>query len=205
MAPDSQQLLKAFAAIDAANSLDPKSVDVDGVPRPANLIYGLYMSEELARFAPDASEALRIAARGQHIERWIIPRSSYPMDRPGYLRWRLALREHHAARLTEILTELAFEPATITRAVSIVRKERLKQDEEAQTLEDVICIVFLKYELPVFATKYEENDPKLADILAKTWRKMSERGHQAALAIPPAPDVVALLHQGLERLKPAVS
>lgn len=203
MALNTQPLLRAFAAIDAANRLDPKSVDVDGAPTPANLIYGIRMSEELERFAPDASEALRIAARGQHIERWIIPRDRYPMDRPGYHRWRIALRDHHAARLSEILKELSFDDDMIARVVSIVRKERLKDDPEVQTLEDVICIVFLKHELPAFAVKYDENDPKLADILAKTWRKMSERGHQAALAIPPAPSVVALLHQGLERLKPA--
>jgi hypothetical protein len=203
MALDTQRLLKAFAAIDTANGLDPKRVDVDGVPRPANLIYGRRMSEELMRFAPDASEALQIAARGQHIERWIIPRDSYPMDRPGYHRWRIALRDHHAVRLSAILTELRFDEATIARVVSIVRKEWLKDDGEVQTLEDVICIVFLKYEIASFATKYQDDDPRLADILAKTWRKMSERGHQAALAIPPAPGVVALLHQGLERLKPA--
>jgi hypothetical protein len=202
MALGKENLLGAFAAIDAANSLDPKRVDVDGVPRPANLIYGLRMSEELARFAPDASEALQIAARGQHIERWIIPRDRYPMDRPGYHRWRIALRDHHAARLSAILTDLSFDPETIARVVSVVRKERLKDDPEVQTLEDVICIVFLKYEVAAFATKYEEDDPRLADILAKTWRKMSERGHQAALAIPPAPGVVALLHQGLDRQKP---
>jgi len=205
MTPDSPSLPKAFAAIDAANGLDPKRVDVDGVPRPANLIYGLRMSEELARFAPDASDALQIAARGQHIERWIIPRDQYPMDRQGYHRWRIALRDHHAARLSAILTDLSFDPATIARVVSIVRKERLKDDPEVQTLEDVICIVFLKYEVATFATKYEKDDPRLADILAKTWRKMSERGHQAALAIPPEPSVVALLHKGLERMKPAHS
>lgn len=203
MALDSESLRKAFAAIDAANRLDPKRVDVDGAPQSANLIYGLRMSEELARFAPDASEALQIAARGQHIERWIIPRNRYPMDRPGYHRWRIALSDHHAVRLSAILTELSFDEATIERVVSMVRKESLKDDPEVQTLEDVICIVFLKYEVATFATKYEEDDPRLADILAKTWRKMSERGHQVALAVPPAPSVVALLHQGLERLKPA--
>lgn len=203
MALDTQRLLKAFAAIDAANSCDPKSVDVDGRPQPANLIYGLRMSTELARFAPDASEALQIAARGQHIERWIIPRAQYPMDRQGYHRWRRALRDHHAARLSAILGDLSYDPATIARVVSIVRKERLKEDEEVQTLEDVICIVFIKFELAAFAVKYADDDMPLADILAKTWRKMSERGHQAILSIPPAPSVVLLLNKGLDRLKPA--
>ena len=205
MAAQSERLLKAFAAIDAANSLDPKSVLVDGASRPANLIYGLRMSAELERFAPDASESLQIAARGQHIERWIIPRSQYPMDRPGYHRWRLALRDHHAARLSAILANLSYDKTAIARVASIVRKERPKEDGEVQTLEDVICIVFVKYELEGFAVRYADDDPKLADILAKTWRKMSERGHQAVLAIPPAPNVVTLLHKGLERLQPTKS
>jgi len=205
MAADTERLRKAFAAIDAANSLDPKSVVVDGVARPANLVYGLRMSAELERFAPDASEALQIAARGQHIERWIIPRSQYPMDRPGYHRWRLALRDHHAERLSGLLANLSYDKTAIARVASIVRKERPKEDGEVQTLEDVICIVFVKYELEGFAVRYADDDTKLADILAKTWRKMSERGHQAVLAIPPAPNVVTLLHQGLERLQPAKS
>ena len=205
MAPNSQRLLKAFAAIDVANSLDPKSVIADGVSRPANLIYGLRMSAELERFAPGASEALQIAARGQHIERWIIPRGQYPMDRQGYHRWRLALRDHHAARLSAILADLSYDKATIARVASIVRKERPKQDDEVQTLEDVICIVFVKYELETFAGRYPDGDTRLADILAKTWRKMSERGHQAVLSIPPAPSVVSLLHEGLARLRPANS
>jgi hypothetical protein len=144
MAPNTERLRKAFAAIDAANSLDPKSVIVDGVSRPANLIYGLRMSAELERFAPDASEELQIAARGQHIERWIIPRSQYPMDRPGYHRWRLALRDHHAARLSTILTDLAYDKTAIARVASIVRKERPKEDNEVQTLEDVMCFVFVQ-------------------------------------------------------------
>ena len=202
MAPDQQRLLAAFAAIDAVNRSDPKSVDVDGTARPANLIYGLRMSEELGRFAPDASEALQIAARGQHIERWIIPRAQYPMDRQGYHRWRNALKEHHAKRLSAILTDLSFDPATIERVATIVRKERLKQDADVQTLEDVICIVFVKYEVAAFAAKYADDDPRLADILAKTWLKMSERGHQAVLSIPPAPSVVSLLDKGLDRLQP---
>jgi hypothetical protein len=205
MAPNTQRLLKAFAAIDAANSFDPKSVNVDGVSRPANLIYGQRMSAELERFAPDASEELRIAARGQHIERWIIPRGQYPMDRRGYHQWRLALRDHHAARLSAILADLSYDQVAIARVASIVRKERPKEDGEVQTLEDVICIVFVKYELEAFATRYGADDTRLADILAKTWRKMSARGQQTVLSIPPTPSVLSLLNKGLERMQPANS
>ena len=82
MTRDPRRLQKVFDAIDHANAQDPRSVEVDGKPVPANLIYGQRMSDELARFAPDASDALQIAARGQHIERWIIPRADFPRTRP---------------------------------------------------------------------------------------------------------------------------
>jgi hypothetical protein len=202
MAPKTERLLKAFVAIDAANSFDPKSVIVDRVSRPANLIYGLRMSAELERFAPDASEELQIAARGQHIERWIIPRWRYPMERQGYHQWRLAVRDHHAARLSTILADLSYNQVAIARVASIVRKERLKENNEVQTLEDVICIVFVKYELEAFAGRYTDDDTRVADILAKTWRKMSDRGQQAVLSIPPAPNVLSLLEKGICRPQP---
>lgn len=195
------RLDETYAAIDAANSHDPKRVEADGARLPANLVYGRRMSAELARFAPDASEALRIAARGQHIERWTIPRGTYPMDRPGYHRWRNALRDHHAARLAEIMRPLGYDEASIARVGAIVRKERLHDDPEVQTLEDVVCIVFLKYELAGFLATYGGDEAKRADILAKTWRKMSSAGHAAALALPPPPGVVALLERGLEALR----
>lgn len=197
---DDRALEAAYAAIDAANSRDPKSVAVDGRPLPANLVYGRRMSEELARFAPAAGTALRIAARGQHIERWVIPRASYPLDRAGYHRWRITLRDHHAARLAEILGALGFEAETIARVGSIVRKERLVHDPEVQVLEDVACIVFLKYELAGFLDTYAGDEAKLAGILAKTWRKMSPAGHAAVLALPPPPAVLALLERGLAAL-----
>jgi hypothetical protein len=203
MTRDLRHLQDAFDAIDAANAHDPRSIEVDGRAMPANLIYGQRMSAELARFAPEASDALQLAARGQHIERWIVPRADFPMTRPGYHQWRRTLRDHHARRLREILTPLGYEDATITRVAEIVRKQRPLQDAEVQTLEDVICIVFLKYELDAFAPKYADDASKLAEILAKTWGKMSPAGQAAALAIPPPEPVVVLLKQGLARLQSA--
>ena len=163
------------------------------------------MSAELARFAPDASRALQIATRGQHIERWVIPRAQFPMTRPGYHQWRRTLREHHARRLAEIMSGLGYGQDEISRVGDIVRKLRQQQDPEVQTLEDVICITFVKYELDAFAPKYAQDLDKLADILAKTWMKMSPAGHAAVLALPPPAHVASLLGQGLARLeqKPA--
>ena len=60
------------------------------------LLYGQRMSAELDRFFPDASDALQIAARGQHVERWKLKRTEYPEGRAGYLAWRKAQGVFHA-------------------------------------------------------------------------------------------------------------
>ena len=73
----------------------------------------------------------------------------------------------------------------------------MREDAEVQTLEDVVCIVFLKHEIEAFVEKHRDDRAKLSGIIAKTWGKMSERGHAAALAIPPSADVVELLQAGL--------
>jgi hypothetical protein len=200
MAMNETDLLDAgFAAIDAANSRDPGTTSVDGGAVPAALLYGQRMSACLTRFARDADIALRIAARGQHIERWTLPRASYEAGRIGYLKWRTDLKAQHAVRLAGILRPLGADEALIARVGALVRKERMKSDPDAQTLEDVACLVFLEFELGEFTTKHD--DDKLANILAKTWRKMSERGHEAALALEPPERIVALLHQGLATLE----
>jgi hypothetical protein len=193
------RLHDVFAEIDAINAKDPGHALVDGAPTPANLAYGRRMSAELDAYCPEASGELKIAARGQHIERWIIPRSAYPMDRAGYHAWRNALRDHHAQRLAEILARAGYHDAFIRRVQAIVRKERLRVDPDVQVLEDVICLVFLKFELNAFAAKLHGDETRLGDILAKTWRKMSARAQETALAIPPAPEVVRMLEAGLAR------
>lgn len=191
------RLAGVIAEIDAANARDPHLVEVDGKPEPAELIYGRRMSATLARLSPDASEHLQIAARGQHIERWRTPRKSYPEGRPGYLKWRNDLKELHAGRLAEIMTAAGYAPDDIARVGALVRKERLKRDSEAQMLEDVVCVVFLEHYITDFMAKTEPD--KLADILAKTWRKMSEHGHDHALRLALPPEVPKLLEQGLAR------
>ncbi|HMN70904.1 MAG TPA: DUF4202 domain-containing protein [Rhodoblastus sp.] len=185
------QLDKVLAAIDAANSGDPTLEDGG----PAALLYGRRMSERLAVFAPGASDLLQIAVRGQHIERWAIPRADYPMDKPGYFRWRNALKARHAQRLAEIMGEAGYPAEAAERVGQIVRKERIKSDPEAQTLEDVACLVFLEFYSDPFLAKYEE--AKSVDIVQKTWRKMSEAGHAAALGLTLAPRVGEIVGKAL--------
>ncbi len=200
---DSDRLQAVFDAIDAANAADPARTDVGGRLVPAAEIYGMRMSAMLEKFRPAASDALRIAIRGQHIERFLIPRETYPEGKAGYYRWRNELKRRHAARLAEIMRPLGYDEETIERVGRIVRKENVKTDPESQTLEDVASLVFLAYELDAFLTKYPYPPEKLADILAKTWKKMSPEGHEAALALNPPKPVVDLLTQGLAALDAA--
>ena len=180
----------AIAQVDAANGLDPNRETVAGSPRPKELIYAERMSAMLARFVPDASEALKLAARCQHIERWKTPRSDYPQTRAGYQQWRATLRDFHADRAGGILRDVGYDDATIARVRALIRKERMKSDPEAQALEDVVALVFLESYLEGFvATHGDYEEAKFVDILQKTARKMSARGRAAALteiAVPEA-------------------
>jgi hypothetical protein len=196
----SGRFAEVLAAIDAANARDPHVIELAGRREPAELVYGRRMSETLARMAPDASEHLRIAARGQHIERWTSPRKNYPEGRAGYLAWRRDLKDFHARRLADIMAGAGYGADDIARVSALVRKERLKTDAEAQILEDVVCVVFLAHYIDAFMAKTEEY--KVADILAKTWRKMSSAGHAHALELPLPPQIPRLLEQGLERMRP---
>jgi sirohydrochlorin ferrochelatase len=185
----------AISRIDAANSEDPNTVLVDGAVRPAELVYSERMSATLARLVPEASEALRLAARAQHLRRWTISRDSYPMDRAGYHRWRGALKRRHAEWASAILGESGFDAETVQRVASLIRKENLKTDVESQTLEDVACLVFLQFYAADFAPKHERE--KMIGIIQKTWKKMSEEGQAAALALPLDPGVRAIVEEAL--------
>jgi len=169
------RLYAAIAAIDAANAGDPDHSE----GQPAALLYGQRMSEELARLFPDASEPLQIAARGQHIERWILKRQDFPEGRAGYLTWRAELARHHAARVGRIMVRAGYDAADAERAGRMIRKEGIKRDAEVQALEDVICFTFLKWYFAPFAPT---QDPvKLDRIVARTARKMSAEGRARAL------------------------
>jgi hypothetical protein len=185
----------AIAKIDAANADDPNIVLVGGAERPAELVYGERMSAALARLDPDASEALKLAVRAQHIRRWTVPRASYPMDRPGYLRWRKDLQRKHAEWTGAILAECGYGEDEIKRVASLIRKENLKYDAEAQTLEDVASLVFLEHYALDFAAKHEPE--KVVSILAKTFNKMSEHGRDATLHLDVPPALASLIREVL--------
>ncbi|MEI2804977.1 DUF4202 domain-containing protein [Albidovulum sp.] len=170
------RLARILAAIDNANAADPDRED--GVPAAA--LYGQRMSAELDRLFPDASEELRIAARGQHIERWTSPRSAWPEGREGYLAWRRDLGAYHARRVGEIMAAEGYGTESVERVGRMIRKEGIKRDPEVQALEDVICFTFLRWYFRPFA---EGRDAEgLERIVAKTARKMSAGARARALA-----------------------
>ncbi|MBN7814484.1 DUF4202 domain-containing protein [Algoriphagus pacificus] len=186
---------QALAKIDAINSEDPTQEELDGQPIAKELLYSKRMSDKLDSFEPNAPEYLKIAARAQHIGRWKIARSSYPMDRVGYLRWREELKKMHAELTAAILEEVGYDTKFIEKVTHLIRKKQLKTDAETQLLEDVICLVFLENYFEEFAAKHEKD--KVIDIVKKTWTKMSEKGHQAALQLSYSPESLLLIKEAV--------
>jgi hypothetical protein len=176
----------AINRIDALHAQDPKREE---------LLYAQRMTAWLDRLEPQASEALRLATRAQHLVRWEIPRESFPMDRAGYHRWRTTLYDAQADRAAEVLREVGYDAGTIARVRSLIRKEAIKQDAESQTLEDVVCLVFLENYFAEFARDHDEE--KLVTILRRTWKKMSQRGHAAALTLQLGERELALVKKAL--------
>jgi len=193
---DTARFAEAIRLFDAANSEDPNlEPSPDGQLVPKELLYAQRMTACLDRVAPDAPEAVQLAARAQHIRRWHIPRSDYPMTRPAYHQWRNALKKYHAELAGQLMAQAGYEPELIERVQQLLQKQRLKDDPEVQLLEDVICLVFLEYYFLPFAAQHPEE--KVVEIVQKTWPKMTERGHELALQLPFSPEALALVMKAL--------
>ncbi|MEE2860005.1 MAG: DUF4202 family protein [Pseudomonadota bacterium] len=190
------RLDQAFAAIDAANTQDPNWEN----GQPANLLYGQRMTEEQQRMFPQADDVLRIACRGQHIERWTLPRSDFPMNRPGYLQWRQEQGRRHAERIAGIMADAGYPADDIDRARRMLTKQGIKRDPQVQALEDVICFTFIRWYLGDFMTAIP--DEKMPRIIEKTARKMSAEARARALAEFPMPDTFARYFRDADDSRP---
>lgn len=200
MVERSQRFSKVIADIDAANAGDPRTIAVSGATRPYEVVYSERMTRRLEAMYPDASELLRIAARGQHLRRFDIPRATFAQGREGYNEWRRTCREHHAGLLRDIMNRNGYSNEEIEQTTKLVKKERLKKDRDSQALENVVDIVFLEHYFDEFSEKYRDyDDAKMVDILGKTLRKMSPKGHQAALALDLPTRTRRLVHAAIER------
>ena len=184
-----------LALIDKENSEDINTYQVSGLDYPKELLYSQRMTRKLLQFYPNASKALQIAARAQHICRWKIPRDAYAMDRVGYLKWRETLKKMHAELTSEILEQVGYDQQFKDRVSFLINNKHIKKNEESQILEDTICLVFLDYYFEAFTAKHD--DEKVIDILKKTWVKMSKDGHDAALKLPYSDKSLSLIKQAI--------
>lgn len=174
---DAGRYQRAIVCFDAMNAADPNFETVESSREPKELLYARRMTDMLERFAPGASEAVRLAVRAQHVRRWEIPRTTYPNTPEGYKEWRTRLLDYHAEIGATVLRDCGYDEATIASVASLLRKERLKRNPDAQLLEDVAGLVFLEHYLEDFVARHPAfGETKLLDILRKTFRKMSARG-----------------------------
>lgn len=185
----------AIRLFDASNSEDPHKEVFEGKEYPKELLYSYRMSEWLNKIEPNASESLQLTARCQHINRWKIPRENYPMDRKGYHHWRTDLKKYHSDVAGVILREAGYDQEIINQVKSMLLKEKLKTNPEMQVLEDVVCLVFLNYYFSDFIKKHDED--KLVVIVERTWKKMSERGHQEALKLKFTPEEERIIKKAI--------
>jgi len=187
---------RARELIDLAHASDPHRAS-DG--RPAELVYADRMEAWVGRLVPDAPPTLRLAARCQHLERWSVPRASYPNGKVGYLAWRKSLYHQQAERARALFQQAGVPDSEAVDAATWVSKSGLKSNPGTQALEDAACLVFLENEISAFAAQHADYPrEKFVEILRKTWRKMSTRAHELALALPLPPAIADLVREALQ-------
>ena len=183
----------AIKAFDAYHRKDPSAEVNDGTSLPSELLYVQRLTERLSQFAPDANEAVRLAARCQHIGRWEIPRNKYPQDKKGYLQWRNEEKMHHARIAEKILRDCGYDAEMIEKVKVLLLKKGLHSNADTQLLEDVVCMVFLEFYLDDFSAKHPED--KVVDILRKTIRKMSAEGKKGVDGLSLSDKTTALVRR----------
>ena len=185
----------AIAAFDAFNSNDPNRKVHNGKSFPKEILYAQRMTERLQRLAPNASEPVKLAARCQHIGRWEIPRSSYPINKKGYLQWRSEEKMHHAKIAENILANCGYDSEVIEKVKFLVLKKELHTNADTQLLEDVVCLVFIEFYLEEFAAKHDGE--KVIDIIRKTVKKMSKTAIEEVGQISVSTKMQSLLQQAI--------
>lgn len=199
----SPQFEAALERFDAENARDP-NMEMDGTtPRPREWLYARRLTDWVLKLHPEASEPLRLAARCQHICRWMIPRQTYPMTRPGYLRWRNDLKEFHARTAGKILGEAGYGEEIIQKVGELNLKKNFPRDPESRVLEDALCLVFLEFQFAELAARMDEE--KMVNAVQKTWKKMSPAGQERALALPLGAKEKALVQKALAPAAPGAS
>jgi hypothetical protein len=181
--------------IDAAHAADPVRAP-DG--RAAELVYADRVEAWVVKLVPEARAILRLAARGQHLERWLVPRTTFPEGKAGYLAWRRSLYTRQAERARALMVAAGVPEAEAAEAATWISKTGLKTNVGTQALEDAAVLVFLENEIGAFAAQHAEYPrEKFVDILKKTWRKLSPQAQQAALGLSLPEGIAGLVREAL--------
>lgn len=190
---------RAVAEFDRLNGEDPTTVKVDGKVRPRALVHADNVTHWIGQLSPKPSEALRLAARCQHLMRFRFPRSDFPEGRVGYLQWRKAAARFHAAEAEQVLKRVGYETQTISKVKRIILKQGMNLDLDVQTMEDALCLSFLQNDFAGFIEAH--SDEKVLHILRTTWEKMSDQARLEAQSLPSLSGGRAsnLLRQALEQ------
>ncbi len=172
----------AFDKFDEYNKADPNVFIWNGESYPQEYFLALALYNWVLKLDANAGEELLLASRCQHIGRWESPRNTYPDGREGYLAWRRDLALYHANKAEEILKSIGYNEEQIALVRRIILKKKIKVDDEVQTMENALCLVFLEFQYEEF---YPKHDPeKVVNILRKSLLKMNAHGHQFALTLP---------------------
>ncbi|AXY41795.1 DUF4202 domain-containing protein [Halomonas sp. JS92-SW72] len=188
---------KTLAALDALHAQDPRHVEVEGAPAPVprELWHAGRMSAWLERLHEHPDELMRLAVRGQHLQRWQVPRSDYPEGRVGYLTWRRDQGQRAGETTAALMREAGFDDESAEAVQRMIRKQGLGRDPGAQAVEDCACLVFLENYFADFARQIDHDH--LIRIVQMTWKKMSPKAHELALGLPMSPAARALVEEAL--------
>ncbi|WP_299312488.1 DUF4202 domain-containing protein [uncultured Halomonas sp.] len=186
---------KTLAALDALHVQDPRRVEVAGEAVPRELWHAGRMSAWLERLEAAPDELVRLAVRGQHLQRWQVPRSDYPEGRVGYLTWRRDQGRRAGATTAGLMREAGYGEQEAEAVARMIRKQGLGREPGTQAVEDCACLVFLENYFADFAKQIDHDH--LIRIVQKTWQKMSPQAHELALGLPMSDEARGLVEEAL--------
>lgn len=192
-----EKIIEALNIFDQLYEQDPNTEIYNGKEYPKEYLYSLRMLETLSQIFKNANTVQVIAAKAHHLCRWEIPRTTFAKGKQGYLKWRQTLYKHQSEKATHVLTQLQFDKQTIEDIANAIQKKGLKQNFNTQVVEDVACIVFLKYYIDNFIKSHGNDEEKIIGIVKKTWDKMSPIAHDHALQIPYNKNTSAIIIKAL--------
>ncbi|RTQ99153.1 DUF4202 domain-containing protein [Halomonas nitroreducens] len=186
---------QALAALDALHAGDPRRVTVDGESLPQELWHAGRMSAWLEQLDAAPDELVRLAVRGQHLQRWQVPRDDYPEGRVGYLTWRRDQGKRAGETTAALMREAGYPDEAAEQVARMIRKQGLGREAGTQAVEDCACLVFLENYFADFSKQIDHDH--LIRIVQMTWKKMSPRAHALALELPMTAEARALVEEAL--------